>query len=105
MTKDELLKTIKAHKMILFYFKGSQCSACLALYPKVETMVKQYLSIKLQVIQLDTEPELAAYFNIYSVPATVLYVDGKEYIREAGIFSVQALEAKIERLLDLIKED
>lgn len=105
MTKDALLQRIERDKLILFYFKGSQCSACLALYPKVKQMIRKYPQVHLHVIQLDEEPELAAYLNIYSVPAVLLYVEGREYIREAGIFSVQTLEAKIKRLVNLINED
>lgn len=87
--------------MTLHYFKGSQCSACLALLPKVEQLLKQYPEIKFNLIDLDTAPELAVSFNIFSVPAIVVTIDEKVYLKEAGIFSVYTLEEKLHRLYQL----
>ena len=87
--------------MTLHYFKSSRCSACLALFPKVEQLLKQYPEIKLHLINVDTQAELAASFNIFSVPAIVVTIDEKTYIKEAGIFSVQTLDEKIHRLYHL----
>ena len=39
MNKDLLLQQLSTHQMMLLYFKGSQCSACLALLPKVENFI------------------------------------------------------------------
>ncbi len=103
MIKNDLLQMIKANPMVMFYFKGSKCSACQALYPKVKMMLEAYPMIYLQVINLDEEPELAAYLNIYSVPAILLYIEGKEYVKEAGVFSLNILERKIKRLLELVE--
>lgn len=40
-------------------------------------MLETYLMIYLQVINLDEEPELSADLNIYSIPAILLYIEGK----------------------------
>ena len=52
-------------------------------------------------INVDTQAELAASFNIFSVPASVVTIYEKPYIKEAGIFSVQTLDEKIHRLYHL----
>jgi len=91
MNKDLLLQQLSTHQMMLLYFKGSQCSACLALLPKVEKLIEQYPEI-----------EMRSHFGVYSVPATILFIEGKEYIKEAGIFSIHTLNEKINRLYEMI---
>ena len=71
----------------------------LPLFPKVEQLLKQYPEIKLHLINVDTQAEApATYFNIFSVPAIVVTIDEKPYIKEAGIFSVQTLDEKIHQV-------
>lgn len=102
MEKDLLLQDISKQQMTLLYFKGKQCSACLALLPKVERLLEQYPEIEMHVIDVDTDAEISSHYGVYSVPATILFVDGKEYIKEAGIFSVHTLNEKINRLYEMI---
>lgn len=89
-------------KVLVYYFKGKQCSACLALLPKVEQMLKKYPNIELKIIDVDNDSSLAASFNIFSVPAVIACIDNKVYIQQAGIFSIQTLEEKIQRLYELL---
>ncbi len=84
--------------MTLHYFKGSQCSACIALLPKVKQLLKKYPNVKLHIIDVEHQRELAASFNIFSIPAIVVTIDEKTYFQEAGIFSVQTLDEKLNRL-------
>ena len=42
------------------------------------------------------------HWGVYSVPATILFIEGKEYIKEAGIFSIHTLNEKINRLYEMI---
>lgn len=87
--------------MTLHYFKSAQCSACIALLPKVEQLLKRYPNVKLHLIDVDYQRELAASFNIFSVPAIVVTIDEKTYFQEVGIFSVQTLDEKLNRLYQL----
>ncbi|WP_345770255.1 thioredoxin family protein [Turicibacter sanguinis] len=88
--------------MMLLYFKGSQCSACLALLPKVGKIIEQYPEIEMRIIDVNKDAEISSHFGVYSVPATILFIEGKEYIKEAGIFSIHTLNEKINRLYEMI---
>ena len=98
MNKDLLLQQLSTHQMMLLYFKGSQCSACLAL----EKLIEQYPEIEMRIIDVNKDAEISSHFGVYSVPATILFIEGKEYIKEAGIFSIHTLNEKINRLYEMI---
>lgn len=56
----------------------------------------------MRIIDVDNCSDISPHFGIYSVPATILFVEGKPYIKEAGIFSVHTLNQKIQRLYEMI---
>lgn len=66
MNKDLLLQQLSTHQMMLLYFKGSQCSACLALLPKVEKLIEQYPEIEMRIIDVNKDAEISSHFGVYS---------------------------------------
>ena len=103
---NEELKELKDNNsMTLVYFGSSLCSVCGALKPKVNELLTRYPEIK--AVQVDTgkSSALAASNNMFTIPGILLFIDGKEAIREARFISVPDLERKIERYYKMYFED
>lgn len=99
---DEIDEVISNNKMTLLYFSSKSCSVCGAMFPKVEEMLKSYANIKSVNIDVDKSTEAAGQHLIFSLPAILVYINGKEIIREARIISIMELEKAIKKYYNLI---
>ena len=97
-------KIIKENNIVMLYFGSESCSVCVDLKPKVEKMLKKYKKIKFVDIEVNQNLKLSRRYNIFTMPAILLYIEGKEVIREARYLSMAELESKIDRYYGLLEE-
>jgi len=93
---------INKNDMVLVYFGSKTCGVCIAMKPKVEEILKKYGEIKSIQVDVEKSLELSAAYNIFTIPAILVFVEGKETIREARYISMQDIEGKISRYYDFI---
>ncbi len=98
---DDMITLKEDHEMVLVYFGSPICSVCQDMRPKVELMIGNYPLIKAVKVEMQESPEVAAGNGIFTAPAVILFIQGKETIREAGIISLIKLEEKIARYYKL----
>jgi thioredoxin 1 len=67
----------------VLYFTADWCNPCKKVKPVVEEMNRENI-IKFQLVDVDSEMELAKRFEIRSVPTFILIKDGKEIKRITG---------------------
>lgn len=97
-TIEDLLKN---KGITLLYFASPTCSACPAIKSKLEAELVKFPNISAYEIPPFNTEKILADFSIFTFPAILLYIDGKEYIREARYFSVEKLIRDIERYYKL----
>ncbi len=98
---DEINVLKNKNDMLLICFGNDSCGVCIATMPKLEKMLERYPNIKLIKVEAEKHPELSAKYNVFTIPAIVLYIQGKETIREARIISMEKLEQNIFRYYEL----
>jgi thiol-disulfide isomerase/thioredoxin len=86
----------------LLYLSRPDCGVCTAMKPKVKAMLAEFPRVEAYDIDLDEFPILAGRFEVFTIPAVLLYANGREFIREARYFSVDDLAARISRYYDLL---
>lgn len=98
----EIENLIKESEIILVYFGSCGCNVCSAIKPKIEEMLKSYPKIK--SIEVDTEKalQIAAAYNIFTVPGILVFASGKEIIREARYISIKDVNAKVSRYYEIL---
>lgn len=98
----EFSDVIISHKSVLLYTSMPNCSVCHALKPQVEEMLKEFPG--LTAVQADTSevPELAGQLTIFSAPAVLLFLHGKEISRMARFVPMEELKEKIKQMLKMI---
>lgn len=95
---DELKQLIAEKPFVVAYFSRPHCGVCTALKPKVNEMVAELSEARAYYVNLDQMPEAAGEYSIFTIPGIVLFVDGRETIREARYVSADDLESKMHRL-------
>ncbi|MEN2768818.1 thioredoxin family protein [Ornithinibacillus xuwenensis] len=89
---------IQEHPLAFLYISQPNCSVCHALLPKIKELMTTYPEIALGHLSTTTVEEVAGRFSIFTVPVLLLFVEGKEYIREARIVHIDILDQKIQRI-------
>lgn len=96
---------IENKEMLLVYFGSNSCSVCVDIKPKIKEMLKKYDKIKYVHVDVNESVKIAAQYNIFTIPAVLVFINGKETIREARFISIKILSDKISRYYDLLFED
>ena len=75
-------------------FWAQWCGPCKAMAPAYERVASE-LEPQIQFLKVDTEaaPELAARYNIRSIPTLILFQNGAEVVRQAGAMDAGSLRA------------
>lgn len=94
---DELTYLIENNDMVMIYFGSEGCGVCKSMKPKVKSMIERFPNIKAVMVEADKNLKIAAKFNVFTIPVILLYIQGKETIREVRIISLDNLEQKISR--------
>lgn len=73
-------------------FWAPWCGPCLAMAPRFEQVARQMeLKMRFAKINSDEEPNLAARFNIRSIPTLMVFRNGREIARQSGAMDAAAL--------------
>lgn len=82
-------------------FWAPWCGPCQVQLPIVHQLADDMKGkATIATVNVDEEPELAARFGIRSIPALLLFQDGKQIDAMVGIHPRDVLEAKIVKLMD-----
>jgi hypothetical protein len=99
---NEIVDLIKSNSMSAIYFTGSACRACETIKIKIEDILKGFPKIKSGEINAEKYLDLAAKYNVFSVPIFLLCIEGKESIRVGRNLDLLELEENIKRYYEMI---
>lgn len=97
---EEVKEFIQSNELAFVYISRVDCSVCHAVRPQVEHILEDYPRIHSIQADADVIPEVAGEFNVFTVPALLLFADGKEYIREARFVNMEDLEHQFKRIAE-----
>ncbi|MBU3144025.1 thioredoxin family protein [Clostridium sp. CF012] len=101
-TLDEMDDFIKGNTIAMIYFASESCNVCVALLPKIEKMIIEFPELKMSKVMVEKFTQAAGQYSIFTLPAILVYIEGKEVIREARFISVDVLGKTIERYYDML---
>ena len=98
MNLEELQNIIRSEVGVLLYFSGENCNVCHALRPKFKQLFdNQFKQIKQIYLDAHANPQISAHYQVFSVPTMLVFLDGREFIREGRAVSMYKLEEKLTR--------
>ena len=101
-SENEIIDLIKNNSMAVIYFTGGACGACETIKIKIEDILKRFPKINSGEINVEKHLDLAAKYDIFSVPIFLLYIEGKESIRLGRNLDLLELNANIKRYYEMI---
>ncbi len=99
---ENIEELIRKNQMVLLYFSNETCGVCRVLKPKIEQLILQYPQLKSGFVDVDKSLEVAVANHIFSLPAILIFAEGKEIIREARHISIRDLEKRLNRYYQLL---
>lgn len=97
-TIDELDSFIAKHTFAFVYIGQQNCFVCHGLLPQVKQLLHGFPQIRKAYIETNELPEIAGHLSIFTVLVLLLFIEGKESIREARIVHLDLFEQKISSL-------
>jgi thioredoxin-like negative regulator of GroEL len=105
MTLEQIQSIIKQELGVLLYFSGEHCNVCHALRPKCRELFDTEFP-KLKQIYLDAEEhrEIASHFQVLSLPTMIVFLDGREFVREGRSVSLHKMNKQLARPYRMMTE-
>ena len=81
ITKENFQKeVVESEKRVLLDFWASWCGPCRMLSPIVDEIAEERTDIKVGKVNVDEQQELAATFNVMSIPTLIVLDKGQVVI-------------------------
>lgn len=98
MSLETLQNSIREEVGVLVYFSGENCNVCHALRPKFKELFdKEFPLIKQVYLDAEENAEIAMHYQVLSVPTMLVFLDGREFVREGRAVSLYQLSQKVTR--------
>ena len=99
--KSEFDNLMNQSNPILLDFYADWCGPCQTLLPTVDKLSKEFNgSVEIRKVNVDENKELAAQFQVRSIPALFFIKDNQIVDRVSGLAPEGALRTKLNALLD-----
>ncbi|KIL53057.1 thioredoxin family protein [Jeotgalibacillus campisalis] len=95
---QEAEAAIERDTILLLYLSKENCSVCHSLLPKVQEVMAAFPRIHFYHADVEQIKEMAGRFSIFTVPVLLLFVEGKEMLREARFVRINDLEEKLDKI-------
>ncbi|MGD9489484.1 MAG: thioredoxin family protein [Calditrichaceae bacterium] len=101
MGLERINETIQESPFLVAYFSYPECNVCQVLRPKVENLANKYEGVDFLYINTHEHPLVSGQHMVFAVPTIVLFSEGREIRRFSRHFSMQDLEAFLNRAVSI----
>lgn len=92
LTQDNFqTEVLDAKGTVLVDFWAAWCGPCRMLSPVVDEVAAELSGVKVGKVNIDEQPDLAAQFDIMSIPTLVVFKDGKAVNQSVGVIPKEAI--------------
>jgi len=95
-------EALKMEKFSFVYITTIDCNVCKVLQPRLRDLAKTYNEATFNLIELDDHKDAAGFFMAFSVPAFLVYSEGKELLRESRHMNFDEIKNKLDRYHEMI---
>lgn len=88
---------LRAKTPVLVDFYADWCGPCQRLSPILEQVAAEVTDARVVKVNVDQNPELAAHYNISSIPAMMVFKNGRVVDQAVGLVGKAQIKAMLER--------
>ena len=97
-SKDQFDEAVKSEKLTIVDFWAVWCGPCRVLKPLLHKIAGEHPEIQLLTVDVDANGELAAEYNINSIPAVFMFKNGQNIDSFVGVMPENEILEKIQKL-------
>src|SRR4051794_17242504 len=86
-------EVIQSAEPVLVDFWASWCAPCRTLNPTIEALARDFKVCKVNV---DNNQQLAAHYNVASIPTLLIFKQGRIAARHVGVVPESTLRAELQ---------
>ncbi|QLH21554.1 thioredoxin [Streptomyces sp. Rer75] len=101
LTKDNFDEIVSGSDFVLIDFWASWCGPCRMFAPVYEKAAERHQDLIFAKVDTEAQPELAAAFDIQSIPTLMIVRDNIAVFAQPGALPEQGLEEVIGQARDL----
>jgi len=101
LTKDNFNATIENNDVVIVDFWAPWCGPCRMFAPTFEAVAEQYPNVVFAKLNTEDQQELAASFNIRSIPTLMVFRENVIIFSQAGMLPRAGFEQVVQKSLEL----
>jgi thioredoxin len=101
LTRENFNATIDGNAVVIVDFWAPWCGPCRMFAPTFEAVAEQYPDVVFAKLNTEDQQELAAEFNIRSIPTLMVFREKIIIFSQAGMLPRAGLEQVVQKSLEL----
>ena len=99
---DDIKDFIKENKFVMLYFSSDGCNVCDDVLPMIEDLLIKHSKVAGGHVEIQNTPSVASIFGIFTIPAIIIFLEGKEIVRQVRYINFLELKEKIQRFSEFV---